>query len=59
MCSAVNQSSDIEDVYELTSLQEGMLFHTLRDTKLGMFVNVAIFSMYDIDVDAWKYPGKV
>jgi amino acid adenylation domain-containing protein len=27
--------SDIQDIYPLTPLQEGMLFHTLRDQELG------------------------
>ena len=35
---ASDPNPNIEERYGLTPLQEGMLFHTLRDTGVGMYV---------------------
>ena len=36
---ALNRRSDsIEDIYELSPLQEGMLFHSLYDPRAGLYV---------------------
>src|SRR5262245_7047052 len=32
-----------QDVYELSPLQEGMLFHTLRDPGVGMYINQGVY----------------
>ena len=49
---------DTEDVYELSPLQEGMLFHTIRDVGVGMYINQAVSTMEDVNVealrDAWQ-----
>ena len=45
---------NIEDRYRLTPLQEGMLFHTLRDTGVGMYVNQVAYTMQDLHVDSMR-----
>ena len=50
---AVNLSP-IEDRYGLSPLQEGMLFHSLRDTGVGMYVNQVAYSMQNVDVQAMR-----
>lgn len=44
----------IEDRYPLSPLQEGMLFHSLRDTGVGMYVNQVAYSMQNVDVKAMR-----
>ena len=43
-----------EDRYPLSPLQEGMLFHSLRDTGVGMYVNQVAYSMQNVDVQAMR-----
>ena len=45
---------DAEDVYELSPLQEGMLFHTIRDVGVGMYINQAVSTMEDVNVEALR-----
>ncbi len=48
-------SDDIEDVYGLSPLQQGMLFHTLRDSGVGMYISQAVNRYDDLDVDALRH----
>jgi len=46
--------ADVEDVYELSPLQEGILFHTLRDPEEAMYFQQAVFTMAKLDVSAFE-----
>ncbi len=45
---------DVEDVYGLSPLQEGMLFHVLREPDAGMYFQQAAFTMTGLDVHAFE-----
>lgn len=38
MSAAVNRSKNVEDIYPLSSMQEGVLFHTLLNPDSGMYL---------------------
>ncbi|MFO0723577.1 MAG: non-ribosomal peptide synthase/polyketide synthase [Myxococcota bacterium] len=51
--------ADIEDIYELTPMQQGMLFHSLLDPSAGMYVeqmSCDVFGALPISLwkDAWQ-----
>ena len=60
MASATDSNSvpDVEDEYELSPLQEGMLFHALLDQEEGMYLQQAVFTMARLDTEdftrAWQ-----
>ncbi|MET0675626.1 MAG: amino acid adenylation domain-containing protein, partial [Bradyrhizobium sp.] len=49
---------DIEDIYPLSPMQQGMLFHALRDTETGSYVSQVAVDLSGPDVDrlrsAWQ-----
>lgn len=49
---------NIEDQYSLSPLQQGMLFHTLREKGVGMYISQAVSRYEDLDTgafrDAWQ-----
>ena len=47
-----DQITDIEDIYELSPLQEGMLMHTLRDQGIGMYVNQGVYKFEQLNIEA-------
>lgn len=46
-------ASDIEDSYELSPTQEGMLLHTLREPSAGLFFLQMVTPLSDLDVSAY------
>src|SRR5438093_200992 len=45
----------IEDIYELTPMQQGMLFHTLLDPSAGMYVEQMSCDVRgDLPLARWK-----
>ena len=52
--TGTEQTPAIEDRYALSPLQEGMLFHSLQDTGVGMYVNQVAYAMEDIDIKAMQ-----
>ncbi|MCB1057432.1 MAG: non-ribosomal peptide synthetase, partial [Acidobacteria bacterium] len=49
------QIGDLEDLYPLTPLQQGMLFHTLQDPEVGAYIaQVHNFLPGDLDLDAFR-----
>ena len=46
--------AEIEDSYPLSPLQEGMLFHTLRDAGVGMYIQQAASRMDGLDSEALR-----
>ena len=46
-------TQNIEDVYELSPLQQGMLFHTLRDPDAGVYFMQSGFLVEGLDVAAF------
>lgn len=50
-----DQYKDIKKIYSLSSLQEGMLFHSLMDKKTGSYVVQSLFSISgDFRVDLFE-----
>lgn len=47
-----DKTSEIEDIYELSPLQEGMLIHTLRDQGIGMYVNQGVYRFEQLNIAA-------
>src|SRR5215471_13175221 len=48
-------ASDIEDIYPLTPLQQGMLFHALYEEQSGVDIEQLVFRIHaDLDVDAFE-----
>lgn len=45
---------EIEDTYPLSPLQEGMLFHTLRDAGVGMYITQAVSRVDGLDPEALR-----
>lgn len=45
---------EIEDSYPLSPLQEGMLFHTLRDAGVGMYITQAVSRVDGLDPEALR-----
>jgi len=46
------QAENILDSYSLSPLQQGMLFHTLRDKGVGMYISQAVTRYENLDVEA-------
>jgi surfactin family lipopeptide synthetase C len=47
--------ADLQDVYELSPIQEGMLFHSLLDPESGVYVEQLHFTLRGaVDVDAFR-----
>src|SRR5258707_15447212 len=57
---AMEMHEVIENKYGLSPMQQGMLFHTLYDQRLGLYVDQAVFDFPDHDLNvaafrrAWK-----
>ena len=45
---------NVEDVYELTALQQGMLYHTLRDPEVNTYFLQSGFPIEGLDPDAFR-----
>jgi amino acid adenylation domain-containing protein/non-ribosomal peptide synthase protein (TIGR01720 family) len=45
---------DVEDIYDLSPLQQGLLFHTLRDPEAGLYCQQAANPIRDLDVAAFR-----
>lgn len=43
---------DVEDVFGLSPLQQGMLFHTLREPHASLYFQQALYTLESCDVDA-------
>src|ERR1700732_5147210 len=48
-------AQNIEDVYELSPLQQGMLFHTLSDPGVGTYFMQSGFQVENLDVSALRH----
>lgn len=48
------KNPNIEDQYSLSPLQQGMLFHTLREKGVGMYISQAVSRYENLDVTAFK-----
>ena len=44
---------NVEDIYALSPLQEGLLFHVLEDPGMGMYLEQAVSTVSDLDVPAF------
>lgn len=49
-----SDSDHIEDKYSLSPLQQGMLFHTLREKGVGMYISQAVSRYENLDCDALR-----
>ncbi|WP_241392682.1 non-ribosomal peptide synthetase [Rippkaea orientalis] len=49
-----DNSFEIEDMYELSPLQEGMLIHTLQDQGMGMYINQGVYKFEQLNLAALK-----
>jgi len=50
---------NIEDIYELSPLQQGLLFHTLLSPELGEYYEqISCTIGGDFEVEAWKTAGQ-
>ncbi|WP_291321672.1 condensation domain-containing protein, partial [Desulfonatronospira sp.] len=45
---------NVEDVYSLSPLQQGMLFHTLRDKGVGMYISQSVSRYDNLDTEAFQ-----
>lgn len=48
LIAEIVETTGIEDVYELSPLQQGMLIHTLRDPGVGMYMSQGVFTLEDV-----------
>jgi amino acid adenylation domain-containing protein/non-ribosomal peptide synthase protein (TIGR01720 family) len=51
---ALPDSSSIESIYRLSSLQQGMLFHGLYDHSSGSYIEQFCAGLTDVDLDAFS-----
>ncbi|HOE40072.1 MAG TPA: condensation domain-containing protein, partial [Rhodoferax sp.] len=51
---ANGHGEDVEDIYALSPLQEGMLFHVLREPDAGMYFQQAAFTMTGLAIPAFE-----
>jgi len=42
---APKKLSNVEDIYPLSPMQQGMLFHSILDPSSGMYLSQAVFSI--------------
>ena len=50
-----NQQANLEDLYELSPMQQGMLFHTLYSPRLGIYFEQSVFTIEgDFDGHAFQ-----
>ncbi|WP_193076123.1 non-ribosomal peptide synthetase, partial [Pseudomonas sp. FME51] len=47
-------AEEIEDIYPLSPMQQGMLFHTLLDTEAGHYINQMRVDVQGLDVERFK-----
>lgn len=48
----LNNNDEIEDIFGLSPLQEGILFHALHDPDSAMYFQQAVFTMTGLDIEA-------
>src|SRR5215212_6189021 len=57
--ASTGEIEDPEATYELSPVQEGMLFHTLQEPDAGMYFQQSVAAMRDMDIHAferaWRY----
>lgn len=54
MVAVGNKDEEGEDEYGLSPLQQGMLFHTLREKGVGMYISQAVSRYENLDCDAFS-----
>ncbi|MBH8571744.1 SDR family NAD(P)-dependent oxidoreductase [Nostocaceae cyanobacterium CENA369] len=55
VCDDQKLLENIEDIYELTPVQKGMLFHCLFDSELSLYFFQHIFTLHgDLNIEAFK-----
>ena len=51
--------AQVEDIYPLSPMQDGMLFHTLADDSSGLYINQISLPVHGLDTErfarAWQY----
>ena len=47
-------TQNVEDTYILSPLQEGMLFHTIMDAGVGMYINQSVYTMDNVNLEAFQ-----
>jgi amino acid adenylation domain-containing protein len=48
------RSPQVEDIYELSPLQQGLLFHTVRAPNAGMYCEQVVYALESLDVQAFE-----
>src|SRR5262249_30527418 len=46
--------ANIEDIYELSPMQQGLLFHTLRDPSSGTYLEQVVYAVHALDAAAFR-----
>src|SRR5262249_35856298 len=49
------RSQQVEDIYELSPLQQGLLFHTLHSPNAGMYCEQVVYAIQDLNVPAFEH----
>ena len=52
--SSDSHGADLDDVYALSPLQEGMLIHTLREPDASLYFQQTVLAFPDLDVEAFR-----